>query len=405
MHRLALALTLILSVATLASAATRSVSTTGTDSGTCISSPCATIQYAYNQSSAGDTISVADGTYAASMTLTGHSGTSAYPITIRAANKWGAKLVPSSPSNGGILVVASDVSYVIVRDFEMYPASGYRDSFSYAVRVVGSYVSVIGNKLHGIDNGTSSCNSGGVISTSSGPGNNIDANLIYDSSPSRSWATRCNKMHGLYIQSSNTSITNNIIWGIWQGFAIQLAGSMSNVVVTNNLIFNSGDSRSSYSQSVTGGAIYHECYSGSTCANRFANNIFMEIDTPGGVCIQEATDVGSYNGSVYTSNVTSHCSLFYWATSSLTNNATSVTLKNYQSDGSGDYHPVSTSSSIVDTGSATSAPGHDYDGNSRPLGSGYDRGPYEYVATAPDPAITGVILRGGARISGGAKVQ
>ncbi|MBE2198859.1 MAG: hypothetical protein IAE79_09630 [Anaerolinea sp.] len=51
--------------------ATRYVATTGTDSGNCSSpaTPCATIQYAHNQATAGDTIQIAAGTYVGSVIL------------------------------------------------------------------------------------------------------------------------------------------------------------------------------------------------------------------------------------------------------------------------------------------------------------------------------------------------
>lgn len=49
--------------ADFAMAATRSVSTTGADSGDCTASPCRTITYAVEASAAGDTINVAAGTY------------------------------------------------------------------------------------------------------------------------------------------------------------------------------------------------------------------------------------------------------------------------------------------------------------------------------------------------------
>jgi nitrous oxidase accessory protein NosD len=49
---------------------TRHVSTSGTDTGTCITSPCRTIGYAIAQANAGDTVSVASGTYAESVAVT-----------------------------------------------------------------------------------------------------------------------------------------------------------------------------------------------------------------------------------------------------------------------------------------------------------------------------------------------
>lgn len=54
----------------VASAATRYVATSGADTGDCSSSPCRTIQYAVNQASAGDTVKVASGTYAETVSVT-----------------------------------------------------------------------------------------------------------------------------------------------------------------------------------------------------------------------------------------------------------------------------------------------------------------------------------------------
>ena len=56
--------------AAAAPSVTRHVSTAGSDSGKCVSSPCRTIQHAVDVSGAGDTISVAAGTYGESVTVT-----------------------------------------------------------------------------------------------------------------------------------------------------------------------------------------------------------------------------------------------------------------------------------------------------------------------------------------------
>src|SRR5580658_412136 len=56
--------------ATGASATTRTVSTSGVDTGTCASSPCLTIGYAVSQSASDDTINVGAGTYTESVTIT-----------------------------------------------------------------------------------------------------------------------------------------------------------------------------------------------------------------------------------------------------------------------------------------------------------------------------------------------
>ena len=53
-----------------ASGTVRKVATTGTDTGSCTKSPCATIEYAINQANAGDTVKVAAGTYHQTVQIT-----------------------------------------------------------------------------------------------------------------------------------------------------------------------------------------------------------------------------------------------------------------------------------------------------------------------------------------------
>lgn len=77
-------------VAASAATATRNVSNGGADVGDCTGSPCATIQFAVNQSSPGDTISVAAGTYNEQVTVTTSdltiSGSGAALTTIKPAS-------------------------------------------------------------------------------------------------------------------------------------------------------------------------------------------------------------------------------------------------------------------------------------------------------------------------------
>ncbi|MGV1049635.1 MAG: right-handed parallel beta-helix repeat-containing protein [Solirubrobacterales bacterium] len=64
-----IAAVLCIGVASAGAAVTRQVSTAGSDSGDCVVAACATIQYAVGQASAGDTIEVGPGTYAAGATV------------------------------------------------------------------------------------------------------------------------------------------------------------------------------------------------------------------------------------------------------------------------------------------------------------------------------------------------
>jgi parallel beta-helix repeat protein len=87
---------LIMTASAWAAGATRYVSKTGTDTGDCTASPCKTITYAVGQASAGDTVSVAAGTYAESVIVTKTLSLIGHDATIDAAGQ-------SSPPNGVVI--------------------------------------------------------------------------------------------------------------------------------------------------------------------------------------------------------------------------------------------------------------------------------------------------------------
>jgi parallel beta-helix repeat protein len=87
---------LTLTAAAGAAGTTRYVSPTGTDTGDCTASPCRTITYAVGQANAGDTVSVAAGTYAESVTVTKTLSLIGHDATIDATGQ-------SSPPNGVVI--------------------------------------------------------------------------------------------------------------------------------------------------------------------------------------------------------------------------------------------------------------------------------------------------------------
>jgi parallel beta-helix repeat protein len=87
---------LVLTAAAGAAGTTRYVSPTGTDAGNCTASPCRTISYAVAQANAGDTISVASGTYAESVSVTKTLNLIGHDATIDAAGQ-------ASPPNGVVI--------------------------------------------------------------------------------------------------------------------------------------------------------------------------------------------------------------------------------------------------------------------------------------------------------------
>ncbi|MEQ1730602.1 MAG: hypothetical protein ABL982_19715, partial [Vicinamibacterales bacterium] len=112
----------------------RYVATTGTDTGTCTNSgsPCLTIAYGISQMVAGDTLTVADGTY-----------TAVTPI----------RFVPSGNAGADGLPGTSDDVYTTVRaanDFGVFiDGRAWTTSFIYGIRLEGkSYVKVQGFRVY-----------------------------------------------------------------------------------------------------------------------------------------------------------------------------------------------------------------------------------------------------------------
>jgi hypothetical protein len=324
--------------------------------------------------SPGDTVVVGDGTYH-EWVMINRGGTSSAYVTFKSEHPWGAVLAPTSlGSDKGTVVITSSVNYVTIQDFEITAPS---DS-NYGVRAVGGNIHIIGNKIHGIGT-VSSCNYGGAISTSAGSGYVIDRNWVYDVSPPRSSSMRCNKMHGMYLQGTNTTVTNNLIFEVWQGWALQTYNPRY-YVVANNTFFNNGDSRKNFGQSATGGVLYLGCDPGYTCSNNtWTNNIMMDNTASGYYCLYENDQSsGAITGNTYSNNLTYNCGVNNWATGSLVNNSSSnPIMMNYANDGSGDYH-LSSSSPAVDHGTSSKAPPIDMDKVARPQGSANDIGAYEY---------------------------
>jgi hypothetical protein len=86
-----------------AAAAIRSVAPSGSDTGDCIASPCHTIQYAVNQAAAGDTVMVATGTYAESVTVAKRLSLVGSGATIDATGHDNGVLITGPASAGTVL--------------------------------------------------------------------------------------------------------------------------------------------------------------------------------------------------------------------------------------------------------------------------------------------------------------
>jgi parallel beta-helix repeat protein len=82
---------------------TRHVSTSGTDIGTCTTSPCRTIGYAIAQANAGDTVSVASGTYAESVAVTKRLSLVGDGATVDATGELNGILISGAGAAGTVI--------------------------------------------------------------------------------------------------------------------------------------------------------------------------------------------------------------------------------------------------------------------------------------------------------------
>ncbi|MBV8461695.1 MAG: DUF1565 domain-containing protein [Acidimicrobiales bacterium] len=137
------------------------VSTTGTDTGNCVSAPCATVNYAISQATAGETINVAAGTYNQTVNID-------KPVTLRGAGASkttidGTGLDPSAQGYYGVVFVGDAGGAVTVSGFTItnpYPdayTSGEPEAIALADHNAGDTISLDKNT---ITEGTADTNSG-----------------------------------------------------------------------------------------------------------------------------------------------------------------------------------------------------------------------------------------------------
>jgi Protein of unknown function (DUF1565) len=382
---------MILLFTTTAFATTYYVVPTGSDSNNgSQSTPWKTISHAASSVIAGDTVIVADGTYVEAPYLN-HSGASGIRITFKSQNKWGAVIAPTSTqvANASGIIVSVAASYITIQDFEIVgPSSTNSEQVGIKAPATSNGLIVKGNKIHHIGTSTSVCQYGGGLLFGA-PGAIIDSNVFYDIGVDFRTVSGCYAEQAIYLFDGNAQkVTNNIITNM-HGTAISMNGGNtvlnfpSNEVITNNTIVN-----------VVGDGIYMNCYSsgaGPCDYNNVSNNILASVNTSGQAAIfyeaqNPSGSLGTHN--LYNNNLVYNSSGYNWITGQ-TNYVKTVTTNpqfvNNTGDQTGDYHLQSTSPA-KDAGTSTGAPSTDFDGNTRPQGTGYDIGAYEYVSSSPSNA-------------------
>jgi hypothetical protein len=254
-----------------ASAATYYVATSGSDSnpGT-IDKPWKNPQKCVDAASplrAGDVCVVGDGTYTPSTEVgrvlviksSSPQGTAGNPITIRAANQYGATLeapdtwagvncnITACPFAG---IYISGVRYYVIEGFQFTrPGSFYADLAASAGITMFSASDIIIRKNHFHDIGRNVCNHGlkGQSGVFAGQSRNLlfENNIFNKIGRLRIGENGCTENmwqhdHGIYLdESANTTIRNNIFFDVNRGVPINIKaykGVTSGLKILNNTI-------------------------------------------------------------------------------------------------------------------------------------------------------------------------
>lgn len=364
------------------------VSTGGSDSNSGASgSPWATVSHASSVATAGMCIHVGDGTYSGTLSTSASGSSWSAPITFISTNRFGAKIQASS-GNANVWTISGQ--YIIVQGFELY------GSTRFGIHGYSSHLRIRGCKAHYSPPDCSTGGAGFNVDNFSASDIVFDGNIAYHDT----WGSgSCALIHGLYLSSPGNIMINNIAYHNW-GWGIHLYHCASQFTIANNTVFNNAKS---------GILIGSANASPDSCPSDDTQTVVMNnISTNNaGGCMEENNSGHTYDNT-YIDN-TCYGNGGFGNTISLLSppaggsiSTVSGTLTsnplyvNYTGDSTGDYHLQSSSPSI-DSGVASGlshngttryAPTYDFNDGStglsytRPQGTSYDRGAYEYpVAT------------------------
>src|SRR5579884_2449461 len=352
----------------------------------------ATIQAAANAAVAGQTVLVMDGTYAGFHSV--NSGTRSAPITFK-ANSSNVIINSAGDSNGDCINI-ENTDYVIVDGFTLSgcPRAGIRSALSTGVIIRNNVVSNSG--MWGIFTGFT-------------PQIQILNNKTSGTTG----------QHGIYVSNSDVANDNPVIrgnesWGNAQN-GIQLNGDcttpdpsgytdgiISGALIEDNRVHDNGQKGFSLigvqSSRIQNNIVYNNGLSGaaggihlaeqSGCNDPSSNNVIVNntIVEPhiAGIRITTGTNNVLFNNIAVSSQPIVDESGGPNAIDSASNIQTSSSSGLFVNPASFDFHLASGSIAIgagLASYSGQSAPTTDYDGNTRPQGSRWDSGAYEYVAT------------------------
>lgn len=313
-------------------------------------SPCS-LTVANNKASPGTTIIADSGTYNGNFATT-KGGSAGNFITFKSQVKHGATIV------GGEERSAVEIKHPYIR-FQDFTITG--DKVRNGILLAADNVEIIGNHIHHITQwktGNTGWKGGAGIDTGKSPLANvlIDSNLIHHVGAPGSTEQL---VHGMYLSShvTNGRVTNNVIYDV-EDFGLHPYDETeaSGWQFLNNTIANTGRGILQAPNGVTRNNIVYNVR-GASYDIRGAGNV-VSNNLAGGT--------GSSKSS---SGVTSGDPMFVNAAGR-------------------DFH-IKQGSPAIDKGSADAAPKTDYEGKTRPAGSGIDMGAFEFGATAANGGTNG----------------
>ncbi len=312
-------------------------------------SPCS-LATANGKATPGTTIIALPGNYSGNFT-TSKGGASGQLITFKSQTKYGAIITGSGQA------AAVTIKQPFIR-FQDFAVTG--DQARYGFEVDANDVQIVGNHIHGITQwltGSTNYKGGAGIDTAGGNLSNLlfDSNLIdHVGAPGSTEQL----VHGMYLSThvTNGKVTNNVICSV-EDFGLHPYDDTeaSGWEFFNNTI------------AFTGRGIL-QAPNGTTRNNIVYNPRGTAYDIRGtGNVVENNLASGGSGGTV--AGVTSGDPMFVSA----------------NADCTGDFH-LKAGSPAIDKGSATGAPQTDFEGKTRPQGSGVDMGAFESGGASGSPA-------------------